>query len=79
METLNRSVAGQIAKNESGRFEVYELELTTGCPLDVRFGNGWIAGQIAQDGMAYLFVSHDEQFVFELSDGMEVRFEVVLH
>jgi beta-lactamase class D len=79
MENLNRYVAGQIERNEIGRFELHEVELTSGSSVELRFREGWVAGHVEHDGQDYVFVSHEDQCFAALADGMEARVQVVLH
>ena len=79
MENWNRYVAGHIERNEIGRFELHELELTSGSSVELRFHEGWVAGHVEHDGQGYVFVSHEDQCFATLTEGMEARVHVVLH
>jgi len=79
VKNLKHMIAGHIERNETGRFELHNLELTSGSAVEVHFREGWIAGHVEQEGHDYVFISEETQCFTALAEGMRARVQVVLH
>lgn len=64
--------AGELRRNENGRWQYGERELTCGDVVEIDIG-AWVAGRIEHDGEDYYFLAPDCRTQVALREGLLAR------
>lgn len=64
-----------LRKNEIGRFEVEDFELTSGSAVELKLGGQWIAGRMEffHDLNEYVFITRNEGSRLQLNSSILAR------
>jgi len=66
-------IEGSLRKNSNGRWEVQDLELTSGHPLTILIDGHWINGSIESSSNRYYWFSRSSGVSVVLQPGLRVR------
>lgn len=72
-------VEGQLVRNQYGAWELYELELGSGSPVEVLTGDTWMPGTIEHNGRDFVFFDPEVGVCVTLNDGIWARIRVTFH
>lgn len=62
-----------LSRNSSGRFEVGDFELTSGCSVEIQINGQWLLGTIEHWQNAYYWFSTQESIAVILRNGINAR------
>lgn len=70
---------GQLKRNQYGAWELYELELGSGSPVELLADDIWMPGTIEYNGRDYVFFDPEVGVYVTLNDGIRARIRVTFH